>query len=71
MTPGHVLKILLKVLYYITGTLVLSLKMVDKSASPLQTHLGPVFCYLTVQTGLLFPERLQPSSSVGTFTLRE
>jgi hypothetical protein len=32
------------------------LKMVDKSTSPLQTHVGPVFCDEAVQTGLLFPE---------------
>jgi len=32
---------------------VLRLEMVDKSTGPLQTHLGPVFCYLAVQTGLV------------------
>ena len=43
-------------LYLLTDRGVLRLDMVDKSTSPLQTHVGPVFGDEAVQTGLLFPE---------------
>jgi hypothetical protein len=42
------------VLQRLTG--VLRLDIVDKSTSPLQTHLGPVFGDEAVQRGLLFLE---------------
>jgi len=54
--------------YYWAVALVLLLKMVDKSTSPLQTHFGPVFGDEAVQTTLLFLEWGSIRALLRTFT---